>query len=227
MVLSDRLHSLVNMVPKTKTVADIGCDHGKAAAWLVKNATAEFAICADISKRSLEKARRLAESYGLNSRISFREGNGFEVFSSGEVEVALIAGMGGDTIKGILKKGCGVVPNAIVLSCNSKADVLRQWLCGNGFIISDEELIYENKMYYPVISAHRGGTYSLSKTELEFGPVLLKKKPEILKRYVESRINAVCAIQKQLKNTQSKRCAQADRLFDEQLNSYNEVKKCL
>ena len=53
------------MAAEAHNVADIGCDHGKVAVWLVKNGKANTAICADLSARSLDKARRLARANGL------------------------------------------------------------------------------------------------------------------------------------------------------------------
>lgn len=227
MVLSERLLTLVKMVPKTKTVADIGCDHGKAAVWLVKNGRADFAICTDISEKSLGKARRLAESNGLESRISLRAGNGFEVLLRGEVQSAVLAGIGGDLMKNILNNGGDKVPDIIVLSCNKKAEALRQWLCESGYNIEDEELVFENEKFYPVIRARRAGAYSLSQTELELGPVLLKKKPEVLKRYVLQRLNALKAIQAELEDKQSVRSKQTLEELDKRLSAYKEVCKCL
>ncbi len=226
MVLSDRLLTVAKMVPVIQKVADIGCDHGKAAVWLIKNGRADYAVCTDLSGRSLNKARRLAESNGLIPRIVFREGNGFDVISRGEVQAAVIAGMGGDLIKNILSCGGEKVPDIIIVSCNKKADVLRQWLCETGFIIQDEELVLENNKFYPVIRARRGSPYKLSRKELEFGPVLLKKKPEVLKRYVLQCINTAETIRKELKD-KSARSVQAQKEINERLSAYNEVIKCL
>ncbi|MFA5676297.1 MAG: class I SAM-dependent methyltransferase [Christensenellales bacterium] len=227
MVLSKRLLAVVKMVPKIKTVADIGCDHGKAAVWLVRNGVADYAICTDISAKSLNKARGLVEAHGLKSRIILREGDGFKALSRGEAAAAVIAGMGGDLIKNMLDAGGDSVPDVIILSCNKKAQVLRQWLCESGFEIQDEELVPENGKFYPVISARRGAAYSLTKAELEFGPVLLKKKPDALKQYVLRRLETAKLLRGELENKSTARSARAKDDISENINMYIEVIKCL
>ncbi len=186
--MSSRLKAIVSMVPNVKIVADIGCDHGKAAVFLLEAGKAQTAVCGDISEKSLKKAERLAHSKGLEKRMSFREGDGLSVLEDGEADAAVIAGMGGELIARILGDAGEKAPCTLVLSCNTKAEALRQWLCGNGYVIEDEELIAEGNRFYPVILAKRGRSRQFSEIELELGPVLLKKRPETLLRLIDKRI---------------------------------------
>jgi tRNA (adenine22-N1)-methyltransferase len=215
------------MVPSCDTVADIGCDHGKVAAALVRSGKAQRAICGDISGKSLEKARKLAREYGLESRISLREGSGLSVLETGEADAAIIAGMGGRLIARILEEGMDQAPGALVLSPNRDAALLRGWLAQNGYIIADEALVREDGRFYPILLARRGESAALSDIELEFGPVLLQKKPEALKQYVRRRIADTRAIRTRLENSASRR---RQRLLDEneaKLKQYAEVETWL
>lgn len=190
--MSLRLDAIVNMAPAVGTAADIGCDHGKAGAALLLSGKAQRVIFTDISAQSLEKTRKLVSLEALEERSSLRVGNGLEVLDTGEADAAVIAGMGGELITRILEEGKDRRPDKLVLSCNSKPEVLRRWLGSNGYEIEDEELVFEENRFYPVILAEKGETREMSEVELELGPILLKKKPELLIRLVSKKIeNAV------------------------------------
>lgn len=226
-MLSYRLKAIVSMVPECETVADIGCDHGKVAVWLLKNGRAKRAVCGDLSGRSLDKARRLAASKGLKAAVAMREGSGFDVLGKGEAGCAVVAGMGGELIASLLGQGGDRLPDKLVLSCNKGSGALRKWLVENGYVIEAEDLVLENRHYYPVMRAVKGQSVPLSDLELEFGPVLLAQKPRLLKYYVEHRIDQTRSIRGKLVKTDAARKDELLREIDERLHAYNEVKKCL
>ncbi len=226
-LLSTRLSTIVNMVPKSSVVADIGCDHGKIAIALIKNGTAKSVICTDISEKSLDKAKKLAAAKGLGDLVSMRHGDGLCVLHAGEADVAVIAGMGGELIACILQNGQDRVPDTLVLSCHTAGGLLRTWLCGNGFGIVDEALVFEARHYYPVILAKRGGCKQLSDIEKEFGPVLLVKKPKTLKRFVQRRIDLTKEIRKKIDKANKENKEALIVQIDAQLKKYEEVSKCL
>ncbi len=226
-MLSFRLKAIVSLVPESETVADIGCDHGKVAVWLLKNDRAKYAVCGDISGRSLEKARKLVASKGLKEAVSLREGSGFDVVDKSEAQTAVVAGMGGELITSILEQGRDKLPDTLVLSCNKGSGVLRKWLSENGFSIEEEDLVLENRHYYPVIRAKRGESKALNELELEFGPVLLERKPKLLKYYVNHRIDLTKAIRAKLQKTKAARKEELLGEIDERLKTYAEVLKCL
>jgi tRNA (adenine22-N1)-methyltransferase len=226
-MLTYRLKAIVTMVPESETVADIGCDHGKVAVWLLKNGRAKNAICGDLSGHSLDKARRLEISKGFQSAVSMREGSGFSVVEKGEADTAVVAGMGGELITSILQDGKDKLPDTLVLSCNKGSGVLRKWITENGFVIEAEDLVLENKHYYPVLRAVRGQSQPLSDLELEFGPVLLEQKPKLLKYYVDHRIDQTKAIRSKLVKTKATRKEELLLEIDERLQAYKEVMKCL
>lgn len=227
MVLSDRLKSVAAMVPECGTVADIGCDHGKVAVWLLENGRAKRAVCGDLSGRSLDKARRLAAAKGLQDAAAMREGSGFNVLGKGEAGCAVVAGMGGELIASLLGNGADRLPDTLVLSCNKGAGLVRKWLVENGYVIEAEDLVLENRHYYPVMRAVKGQSAPLSDLALEFGPVLLAQKPKLLKYYVEHRIDRMKSIRGKLMKTSAARKDELLREIEERLNACNEVKKCL
>ena len=227
MKLSGRLLAIAEMVPQVDTVADIGCDHGKLAVWLVQNGRARRAVCGDISAPSLEKARKKAAEEGLADRISARVGSGLSVLAPGEADAAVIAGMGGELITSILEDDPDKTPDVLVLSCHSMADVLRGWLADNGFRFEDEVLIEEGRHFYPVMRVRRGQGTALTEVEREFGPVLLRKKPEALRKLLDRRIREAQRIYAELERADSPRKTELLRETDDTLKRYEEVRTWL
>lgn len=226
-VLSERLQAVVDMVPPCGTMADIGCDHGKAAVALLQAGKAEHAVCGDISAASLDKARALARESELEAAILLRVGDGLAVLQPDEADAAVIAGMGGLLIANMLKEGAGRAPGVLVLSPNRDAAAVRQTLTALGYRIADETLICEAGHFYPIILALRGKCAELSETEAEFGPVLLKKKPEALRRLLQRCIAETEAIIGRVAASSSPRKAKLLQDAEARLKKYTEVIKCL
>lgn len=217
----------MDIVPKCKVAADIGCDHGKVAISLLKKGKADSVICTDISAKSLDKARRLAASEQLGDAVSCRQGDGLKVLKENEADIAVIAGMGGELMTDIIRNGKSSVPETLVLSCNSAADVLRKWLSENGFVINDEELVFEGRHYYPVILAKRGQNQKLSDIEHEIGPVILRKKPKVLEKFLKRKIATAWEIRENLLKANVHNKDELIANIDEKLEKYKEVEKCL
>ncbi|MGI6210987.1 MAG: tRNA (adenine(22)-N(1))-methyltransferase [Anaerovoracaceae bacterium] len=151
--LSSRLRRIAEEVKPGETVADIGTDHGYLPIYLVDSGISPRAILTDISPGSLEKAKRDAESFLERSgRVSFRLGDGLDVIAPGEVDVIVIAGMGGLQMIDIL----GREPqksrsfSCFLLQPRTKSGELRAWLRNHGCEIRKEQIVREGK-HLPVI----------------------------------------------------------------------------
>ena len=57
MILSDRLESIIELVPEGLVCADIGCDHGLISIELVSRNIAPFVYGMDLREGPLERAR--------------------------------------------------------------------------------------------------------------------------------------------------------------------------
>lgn len=152
--LSARLNAVAELVPVCDTLADIGTDHGFLPLYLLKTDKVRRAVCADINPGPLESARRNFSDTGLGSRVSFRLGNGTSVLSPGEADVAVIAGMGGDTVAELLSADGSLTP-VFVLQPMSKTENLRQWLSENGFGIGAWSLVSDGGRLYEVLRVSR------------------------------------------------------------------------
>jgi tRNA (adenine22-N1)-methyltransferase len=87
---------VAQLVPAGRSVADIGTGDGKLAAWLF--AAGHRVIATENKPGPRIEALRLLEPLGIECRL----GDGLQPILRGEVEVAVIAGMGGRAIGRIL-----------------------------------------------------------------------------------------------------------------------------
>ena len=97
--MTPRLKRIVELLPVSDELFDVGCDHGiVGVSALLLNKT-QKTVFTDVSRKSLEKARRLAESKGVLYKSEFLCGDGF---CGRRAHTAVIAGMGGLEISKIL-----------------------------------------------------------------------------------------------------------------------------
>ena len=97
--MTPRLKRIVELLPVSDELFDVGCDHGiVGVSALLLNKT-QKTVFTDVSRKSLEKARRFAESKGVLDKSEFLCGDGF---CGRRAHTAVIAGMGGLEISKIL-----------------------------------------------------------------------------------------------------------------------------
>ena len=99
--LQPRLALLASLVPQGAVLADVGTDHGYIPVCLRQRGVIDRAIASDIGREPLEHARRTAEEYSVGG-IDLRLCAGLDAIAPEECDTVLIAGMGGETIWGIL-----------------------------------------------------------------------------------------------------------------------------
>lgn len=180
--LDPRLSMIAGMLGVCEYCADIGSDHGRLGAFLLQNGQCSRMCLTDISDASLQKARKLIALLGLEERVDFCVGDGALALNR-PVNAAVIAGMGGETMAHILETSGDKLNGArLLLQPNVAAEQLRECMSRIGWKITDENLVRDGRRIYMVIEAVQG-EQSLSEKEAVVGPVLLKKKPELLKEY--------------------------------------------
>ena len=182
-----RIEAIARMCGMCKSLADIGTDHGRLGAYLLQTGRCERVEFTDISGASLEKARRLISVLGLAPRAEFLVGDGALALRE-PPDVAVIAGMGGETIAGILARGKRVLEKSrIVMQPNVAAPELRAAIQHSGFRIADERIVHDGRRLYVVIAAERG-VAAYDDAQLNVGPVLMETRPEELLDFARFRI---------------------------------------
>lgn len=202
MEISKRLKTVAGEVKYT-TVADIGTDHGYVPIYLVKNNLAGRAVACDINKGPLLKAKENIEANCLSNKIETRLGSGLTPIVVGEVETAVIAGMGGMLTIEILKESCEVVQSLkqLVLQPQLDVDSVRRYIHSIGFKIENEEMLIDEGKYYTVINAVHGAEDAYNPCQYMFGKINIDKKSNVLKKYLIHRLGKLTEIKEELKNS--------------------------
>ena len=179
--LSQRLEACCNYVNPGDRVADIGCDHGYLGIYLLTKGIAKSVIAADLNEQPLHSATVNARKFGVSDRMKFYLSDG-AVSIPRDFDTMVCAGMGGDTMISILQAAPWLrsAQYRLVLQCQSKTPMLRQWLWEQGWEIRRETLARDGKFVYSVLeavycpgSAASPWEYYISKPLLETpGPLL-------------------------------------------------------
>jgi len=154
-ILTGRLEALAEQIKPGETMADIGTDHGFLPIALFQRGTCPTVIMTDVSKKALAKAREHGEGILDLSDENYRSGDGLAPISPGEVNVAVLAGMGGILMTSIMAADLvksKTIPKFIFQPRNHP-EVLRHWLIHNGFSILRESLVRERRNLCEIIVA--------------------------------------------------------------------------
>ncbi|MBR1747962.1 MAG: SAM-dependent methyltransferase [Clostridia bacterium] len=155
--LSPRLQFVAGEIGKAKTIADIGTDHGKLIVYALENGLAERAFAVDISKKSLDKAKKNIEESGLSGKVDFFCGDGLLPLKE-QPDVAIIAGMGGNEIVKILSEGHRA--DRLILVPHQDAYLVREYLLQNHYSIEKDYVIEDGKFYSIIVTASGESYYS-------------------------------------------------------------------
>ena len=151
--LSNRLMTVAGFIEKGADVADVGTDHGYLPVYLAQSGLARSIIASDKSADSLGTALKSAAKYGVTEKISFRVAPGLSGISEDEADTIVIAGMGGETIIGILEEAPWTRRNGVklVLQPQTKLGKLCVWLYDNGYRILDASPVRDRGRPYVVL----------------------------------------------------------------------------
>ncbi len=229
MKLSKRLDALAQLVPYGLKVVDVGCDHGFLPCILVQKEISPFIIGVDVHKGPYKAACRTVEAYGLTDCVDVRLGDGLLPVKPGEAEVAILAGIGGSTIKDILEQSPLVVEQLkrLILQPMTGEDVVRHWLTSHGWVIVAEEIIAEDGRLYQIIAAEKGQAKKLEDIEVGYGPLLIKKRHELLPELLKKDVAAVQDILAQLAKSESSESQIKHKEFQNKLAKMKELEEWL
>lgn len=230
--LSKRMRTVSNMVSQGNTLADIGTDHAYVPISLVQQGRVPHAIAMDINRGPLERANEHIAENNLSEYIETRLSSGVQKLSPGEVDSIVIAGMGGELIMQILLEGAAVCQSAKELILQPQSDVqkVRQFLRKHGYKFVDEDMVFEDGKYYPMMRVIPGkDDICWDKMEKEhviccdiYGPLLLKGGHAILRKYLVKQHKQLCNILDTLEKQKSSEKIEKRILEIKEQIGYNE-----
>jgi len=198
MALSLRLQAALDLVGRSKVLADIGTDHAYLPIEAVRAGLCQKAIACDINKGPLEIAAANIQMVQLSDRIETRLGDGLAPINQNEADCVVISGMGGMRIWNILhtEPDKAKFATKLILQPQHNLETLRRKLHSAGYDICTEKLIYEDSRFYVILLVNYTGNvstwadqeYFFGKyiTESPYFPQYLYYHKDKIARYIQS-----------------------------------------
>jgi len=171
-----RIETIASLIKPYTKIADIGCDHGFVIKYGIDKCGVQLAYAIDNKSGPLNNAKSVLKGY---RQVKFFLSNGIEKVDK-NIEVVIIAGMGGYLIRNILTENFENLKlvKKIIVGANRDSDLIRNFLNKNGYIINNEKMIFEDGKYYEIDSFEKG-TVIYTNKQIEYGPIFLKEKSDI------------------------------------------------
>ena len=188
--MSRRMQKLASLVTEGNRLADVGTDHGYIPIALVQAGKIPSAIAMDVNRGPLARAEAHIREAGLATYIETRLSDGLRELGAEDADTVLIAGMSGMLILRILTEGIPHLSGVEELILQPQSDVyrVRDWLQKHGYRVETEELVEEDGKYYPMMRAVRGQERRMEQAELYYGKAEVQRSPEVLRSYLETKL---------------------------------------
>lgn len=152
--LPKRLEAIIERMPASGCIADIGCDHAYVAIEAVRRGKAARALACDVRKGPLQQAAEHILCAGLAGKIETRLSDGLEKVAPGEADSVIIAGMGGPLMERILQGRLADFGH-FVLSPQSEIPHFRRFLLAEGMQIDEETMLIDEGKYYVIFNVSK------------------------------------------------------------------------
>ena len=172
--------------------ADVGADHAYLSIYLVLHGICGRVYATEINELPAKKAVRnisqmpdvkvqkadgSTQTVPLGSLISVHVTDGLCGMQDKGINRAVVCGMGGEVIAGIIDRAQFLKHDRVklVLQPMSKEMELREYLCDNGFHITEEKLLRDTGRIYTVMSVvYDGEKRKLSPAQLMLGKSIIE-----------------------------------------------------
>ena len=191
MKLSKRLQTIYDMVP-AGVAADVGSDHGKLIISLFQNGIISKGYAIENKKGPYSRLEKAISDADVLEHIVPMFSDGISELPS-DVDIIIIAGMGGFNIVEILKAHPQKLKNVktIIVDAHNAVPELRKQVCKMGYVIADEDIVNDAGKYYEIIKFVAGECAYLDDPDYEFGPILRNEKSLTFKEKYQTRINEI------------------------------------
>ena len=144
--LSPRLRGLLELVPRqAHRVADVGAGHGALSTWLAR--LGHRVIATEASPGPF--AELCANLERWQAGVEARQGAGLEPLATGEVDAAVVAGMGARTMLAIADQAPGRGVRFLVLQCMQRRELVAPWITDRGFTLLQFSDVHDHGRLYP------------------------------------------------------------------------------
>lgn len=157
--LDSRLTLCAGFVRTGAKLADIGTDHAYLPVQLALSGRIKSAIAADINPDPLSRGKQTIDRYGVSDTVSVRLCDGLRGIDPKEVTDIVIAGMGADTIVGIIAGAPWLKDESkrLIIQPMTKGERVIKYLYENGFeILEQRACIADGKPYSVMCIGYTG-----------------------------------------------------------------------
>lgn len=194
--LTPRLRAAAELVSEGAFVADVGTDHAYLPIALCLEGKIRGGVASDINDGPIERARENINKYGLFDRLCAVRTDGLAGIEGYHPDHVMILGMGGELIARILSDAPWTKDGGIRLCLQpmTHPEKLRAFLAENGYCITDEKIVVEekeNKIYQIIAASYSGEVKHLTDEELLLGKINIRRGGEELLRLASTYENAL------------------------------------
>ena len=198
MVLSSRLSLASSLIPKGRTIRDIGADHGLLSLFLAERGQKVYAV-----ENKEGPFRNLLSSLKENptSLVTPLFQDGRKTLPK-DVSGAILLGRGGRTIEGILSAAKEKLERLsfVLIEPQSDFSLPISFLLHSGFVNDGGCYVFERR-YYPLLSFRKGKERTYSKAEYQFGPYPLSSHDRLLREYLDKEIKSLSRLREKARQT--------------------------
>lgn len=199
--MNQKLRAIASFIDQDDIVLDTCCDHAYLAIYLKKNELCQKVYASDINPNALNGAKKniLASQLDIPTYLS----DGFKNIDVKDINTAVIAGVGANTVIDIIRYAPEHIQKFII-SSNNHLGMLRKSLYQKGLYIKKEIAVLDKHKYYVIMLVTREYVKE-DRISLKYGKSnhqdyylsLLKKEQDVLQqipkkqifRQLEHRIN--------------------------------------
>ncbi|MDP4109384.1 MAG: class I SAM-dependent methyltransferase [Bacillota bacterium] len=224
--ISDRLRKIADMVEFGSDIIDVGTDHAYLPAYLIQKGIAKSVKASDLRPGPLRKAELTVRKFGLGGALSLHLCPGLSGFTAEDADTVIIAGMGGETIAGILSEAEWTKDgrHRLILQPMTSNEDLRDFLFDNGYILRNEVLVKDAGKLYTILDAAGG-----DKENVKYAPFERYASRSLLKEELAGEYLDILAGRLKKKRDGIMSSGSSDRteisLTDETINGILELKE--
>ncbi len=191
--LTPRLRSAADMVREGAFIADVGTDHAYLPIALCLEEKIRGGVASDVNDGPVERGRKNIHEYCLDGKVSVVKTDGLSGLEGYAPDDIFILGMGGELIARIICDAPWTKNKDIHLCLQpmTHPEILRAFLCDNGYSIIDESVAEEDDRIYQIILAQwTGEREEYTEIELLLGRINISKRNHaflrLAKKYAET-----------------------------------------
>lgn len=185
-----RLRAVASLVPAGTRVADIGTDHGRLPALLLRSGRALHCVATELAGR---RTRGFEPAADLAGRLEFRRGFGLRVLEiEDRIDVVVLSGLGARSVLRIFENRPPreIGARRLVIQPQTEPALVRRWLHDHGYAIVAEQMARERGRFYVAVAAEPAPAGAgcahprLSREDLEAaGPCLVRSGDPVVREY--------------------------------------------